>query len=601
MRFLFMVIKGDKKVTNILHSARAVLRGYEWKVAVLTGFGFISALLEGIGINAVIPLLSMVTDSKNYGDDAISQFIRGAFEYLNISFSLKYLLTMIVILFTFKAIFTVISNYLQGKILADYEKKSRNKLYHAVIKAKWDFLMQQKIGYLEAVLKNDIAKAGSLLRRLSVILSVIISLVVYIAVAINISFTITLVTLIIGAFIFLIFKPLIYRGRMAAGEEEKIYKSSSHFINENVLGLKTIKSMLIENQVIKKANGFFESLRKIKVRMYLLSAFSKSLLQPISIIFIAIVFAVSYKIGGFNLAALVAVIYLIQRIFQYMQQLVANLHNINELAPYAQTLIRFNKLADENIEREYGNKIFKFEDKIRLNNISFHYTDHKQILKNINFEIKKGEMVGLIGPSGAGKTTIVDLMLRLLKPQDGKILCDEVDINQIKLYEWRSKIGYISQDIFLINDSIENNIKFYDKSITHKKMIEAAKMANIYQEIQELENGFKSIIGERGIFLSAGQRQRVVIARILAREPEILIMDEATSALDNESEVKIQKIINQLKGKITVLVIAHRLSTIMDSDKLLVLENGSIVEQGNPNKLVSDKDSYFYKVYNIRE
>ena len=210
-------------------------------------------------------------------------------------------------------------------------------------------------------------------------------------------------------------------------------------------------------------------------------------------------------------------------------------------------------------------------------------------------------MIGLIGPSGAGKTTIVDIILRLFNPTKGEILLDGNNINSININEWRKNIGYVSQDIFLKNDTIANNIKFYNDSISDREMKEAAKMANIYDFIQSCPDKFATVIGERGLLLSTGQRQRIVIARILARRPKILILDEATSALDNESEVQIQEVIENLKNKVTVLLIAHRLSTVMNCNKLLVLQDGEIKEQGSPKELLADENSYYYKVSNIRQ
>jgi ABC-type multidrug transport system fused ATPase/permease subunit len=180
------------------------------------------------------------------------------------------------------------------------------------------------------------------------------------------------------------------------------------------------------------------------------------------------------------------------------------------------------------------------------------------------------------------------------------MLIDDINAKEVSIQEWRERIGYVSQDIFLMNDTVANNIKFYN-NLTKKELEVAAKQANIYDFIESLPDKFNTVIGERGIMLSAGQRQRIIIARVLARKPELLILDEATSALDNESELKIQKVIENLKGKITVLAIAHRLSTIINSDRVLVLEKGKIKEQGRPQQLLKDKNSYFYKVYNIRK
>ena len=209
--------------------------------------------------------------------------------------------------------------------------------------------------------------------------------------------------------------------------------------------------------------------------------------------------------------------------------------------------------------------------------------------------------MGLIGPSGAGKTTIVDLLLRLYQSQKGIIELDGGDISDIKMKEWRTNIGYVPQDAFMINDTIENNIRFYGDSVTNEDIMEAVKMANIYEFIESQPEKFQAMVGERGTLLSGGQRQRIVLARVLARKPKILILDEATSSLDNESEFLIQKAIEGLRGKISILMIAHRLSTVMIADNLIILENGKIIESGSPKNLLQDENSYFYKNYNLME
>ena len=208
-------------------------------------------------------------------------------------------------------------------------------------------------------------------------------------------------------------------------------------------------------------------------------------------------------------------------------------------------------------------------------------------------------MVGLIGPSGAGKTTIVDLLLRLFRPQNGELLIDGTNIDEVDKKSWHDNIGYVSQDIFLINDTIENNIRFYNSSLNHKDIAEVTKSANIYDFIESLPDKLQTFVGERGVQLSGGQRQRIVLARILARKPSILVLDEATSALDNESEHKIQEAIKGLRGKLTILIVAHRLSTVMHADKIAVIKDGIIAEEGSPQELLSNTESYFYKNYNI--
>lgn len=591
----------NNRIFTIIKLSKQAFGKYKLQIIVLTVLGFVSGLLEGIGINALIPLFSFAAGDGKGGDDIISQTIERFFLYFNINFSLKYLLIFICLLFVFKAIVLVLCNYIKVRITADYEEQTRNDLLEKTLKADWPYLLKQKLGYLETVLMTDVRMAALLLQQISGIIMIFTSLLMYVLIAINISVYITLITLILGLVLFLFLKPLIYKTKVVAHQTSIINKQVAHYVNENIIGIKTVKAMFVGSKVIEIGREYFRKLKKLRIKAFLLRSINGALMQPISLIFICVIFAFSYKAPNFNFAALLAVIYLIQRIFLYLQQAQSSMHGINESVPYLMSVLNYQEKAIKNKEKSYGSSRFKFSNAMEFKDVSFSYQPEKEILSGINFSIKKGEMVGLIGSSGAGKTTIVDLILRLLKPDNGVILLDREDITKINMKEWRKNIGYVSQDIFLMNDTIANNIKFYDSTITDADARGAAKMANIYDFIQSCPDKFSTEIGERGILLSAGQRQRIIIARILARKPKLLILDEATSALDNESEIKIQKVIENLKGKVTVLAVAHRLSTILNSDKILVLDNGKIIEQGIPAELLKDKESYFYKVYNIRE
>jgi len=591
----------DKRLSTIIKLSKQAFGEYKLQIIILTILGFASGLLEGIGINATVPLISSVAKEGAKEADIVSRIIADVFGYFNIDFSLKFILIFITLLFILKAITLIICNFIKIKITATYEEQTRNKLFGKTLKANWPYLSQQKLVHLATILRTKIAQSAGLLDTISTSIMAISGLIVYIAIAINISLNITLFTLAFGALLFLFIKPLMYRTRIMATEVASINKHVAHYINENILGLKAIKSLLVDNKIVEKGKDYFQKLKNFKIKITLLKAIPSTLMQPISLVFVCVVFAFAYKTPGFSFAVFIPIMYLIYRIFQYIQKIQGNLHSINVAVPYLKDALKFENEAIKNKEEIGGTKSFTFNNNLEFKNVNFSYNSDKTVLSNLNFEIKKGQMVGLIGPSGVGKTTIVDLILRLLSPTQGKVLADNQDISKININQWRKNIGYVPQDIFLINDTILNNIKFYDNKITNEQIKQIAKQANIYKFIQTLPHKFSSVIGERVIFLSAGQRQRIVIARVLARNPKFLILDEATSALDNESEIKVQKAIENLRGKITVFVVAHRLSTVKNCDNLLILEEGKIVEKGAPNKLLKDKRSYFYKVYNIRE
>ncbi len=574
---------------------------YKSHIAVLAVLGFVGGFFGGIGINALVPLLSFALGQEVETTDVVSKTIKDIFYYINIDFTLKYLLILVAVLFVLKAVLSISFSYINGRILADYEEKKRNKLFKAMIDSSWGYLLGQKLGHLETVLMTDVTYTRSLMILVSSGFLIVTNLIVYTFIAVNISFYITLMTFAIGGGIFLaLFRPIVSRVKKISAEDEQTTKQIAHYVNESILGMKTIKAMSSERSVIRVMGDYFKKIKNLRIRSALANMFGNTLTEPISVIFLAVVFAISYKTTEFSLPGFLVVMYVSKQIFVYLDQLQALFVGASSITHYAQKILDYEETANINREQSGDGAEFIFNDSLQFRAASFSYKERKDVLKNLSFTIKRGSMVGIIGPSGAGKTTIVDLILRLFSPTSGEILMDGKNVESIGIAKWREKIGYVSQDVFLMNESVADNIRFYDDSISDEDVQYAAKMANIYDTIQTLPDKFKTNIGERGILLSGGQRQRIAIARALARKPQILIFDEATSALDNESEQQIQRTIRELKGKMTVIVIAHRLSTITNSDALIVLQNGKISEQGAPQALLQNKDSYFYKAYNIR-
>lgn len=575
---------------------------YRLKFSLMVVLGTVAGLFGGIGIGALIPLFSIVTDKKNAETDTISKIIEKFFSVLHIEYNVFFLLAFIILVFVLKAIVTYFTYYTNQKVAADYEKQTRNELFEMTIKADWPFLLEQKIGYLESILAQDIYASSGILSSINLLIMVVTSLVMYAIIAFNISAPIATLTFGIGLVLFFSLKPLFYRSRRLAYNASLVSKQISHHVGELTIGAKTVKTMAAENEVTKNGNKYFEDLWHMRIKTDLYNRIPGTLLEPISLIFISLIFLFYYYYGSsFSIASFAAIVYLIQKEFNFMQSIQNGLNSINQGLPQLKIIMDYKKTASSHMEVDSGSEPFQFKEKLELKNISFAYNKENKILSGLNLIVKRGEMVGLIGPSGAGKTTLVDIILGLFPPGSGEILLDGKNMSAINRKSWRKNIGYVSQDTFLLNDTIENNIRFHNNLITKEDIIRAVKIANIYDFIENQPDKFSTMVGERGVKLSGGQRQRIILARILAKNPEILILDEATSALDNESELLIHKAIAELKGKMTMLVIAHRLSTIMSSDKLLVLENGKIMEQGRPEELLKDKDSYFYKVYNIHE
>ncbi len=254
---------------------------------------------------------------------------------------------------------------------------------------------------------------------------------------------------------------------------------------------------------------------------------------------------------------------------------------------------------DEEPEKEGATELVVTEGHIKFNNVSFSYNEAKEVLHNVTLDIKPGNKLALVGPSGGGKTTICHLIPNFYKLEEGEIYIDDQEINDVTLESLRRNIGIVQQDVFLFNGSMKENILYGRLDATEEEIIEAAKKANIHDYIMTLPEGYDTQIGERGVKLSGGQKQRLSIARVFLKNPAILILDEATSALDNTTEILIQSALDELcKGR-TTLVVAHRLSTIKNADEIVVIANGAIKEQGTHDELV-EKDGIYAKLYSLQ-
>ncbi len=583
---------------SFLTEFRQAFAPYKWRIVCMAILSFVSGILEGVGITAVIPLFSFI-GGGGVATDNISVTIAKLFTYLHLPYTARFLLGFMLVLFVAKAVFLLVSQQISARVVADFQRKTQESLLRKTFASTWPFLSSQKVGHLDQMLSTEVANSAAILLYISNGILVVVNLFIYSALVFNISPSVAVLTVLSGGALSFVFFPLLKKARMVSAGMVRENKELAHFASEHIIGAKTIKSMHLEEATFSRGMELSNKMRNLYLRLSLIRNGTASLLQLVGVFFVVGLFVFMYRTSVFAFASFAVAVYALNKVFVNIQFAQSTAHAISMQAPYLSSLQKYQREADEQKEIETGSRPFSFEWELRFQSVEFAYRKNEPALKNISFSLKKGEVVGLIGHSGAGKTTVVDMILRLIEPNSGAVLLDGKDIREVGLREWREHIGYVSQEVFLLNDTIENNIRFYNNAITKSDIKEAARMANIYDFVMSLPEKWNTPVGERGVMLSGGERQRVMLARVLARKASILVLDEATSALDSESEMLIQKAIMGLKGKVTVLAIAHRLSTVKASDTLIVLQEGKVVEQGSPDVLLKDEQSNFFKMYHI--
>lgn len=580
-----------KRFGNIRTLAR-LYGAYRFHLAALVALGFFGAILDGLAINIAIPSLSFLINPGTVPTDLVSRAIASVFAFFSVSFSFQNLIILIMMLLMLRAVAQVVFGYVRGWITGDFLANESKTLLGMMFSASWAFLLKQKMGYIQNTLERDMQRSSTLLEAMGQLIQSTTGFLMYLIIAFNISPTMTLFTLGGGVVLALVVRPLLIRTQLAGGQMAHTEKQVSQFVSEHIIGMKTMKAAAVEKSAYAYGASLFERLRGLYIRLSLTRSLSTSFFQPFAMVFVVILFMLTYHTPEFSLVAFAATLYLIQKIFTYLESGQSSLHVVRELIPYAASIDSFKReLAGMKDETASGTEPFVFEKEIAFDAVSFSHGE-KRVLNDVSFAIRKGETVAIIGPSGAGKTSVADLLLRLFRPDTGRLLIDGTPAENVSLSGMRSRIGYVTQDTFLLNASIEDNIRFY-RDIDDATITQAATDANLDEFVSLLPEGLATVVGDRGVMLSGGQRQRIALARALAGRPAILLLDEATSALDRESERMVQEAIRSLQGKITVIMIAHRLSTIEHADRVLVFAAGKIVEDGAPKVLAQDPNSYY--------
>ena len=587
------------------------------------------AVLNGLSIYLVIPLLdtlfqgsgasqqvsttqSLQSSSSflpdflvNLKDMASQWFADFVYSGDKIEILLKICLVILIVFFL-KNLFGYLQSYLMSYVEYSSMNDLRDAAYKHLHKLPISYFKKERVGNLISRFTNDISKMqDSISATFSSLIKEPLTIIVFLIIAISISWQLTLFAAVILPVSMLAIMWIGLKVRKQSTMAQRKIADITSVLQETISGVKIVKAFGMEpyenKKFVKETKSYLKTILKI-VRI-------RDAASPITEMISIVVGAVIIYYGGtlvLKSATISASLFMgfLLAIFQMMKPIkdLSTVNNrIQEASAAADRVFEILDTVPDIKDSKDAKALGGFKGTISFNNVSFKYEDSEEwVLDDINIEVFKGDIVALVGPSGGGKSTLVDLIPRFYDPAKGSILIDGEDIRNYTLNSLRSRMGIVSQETFLFNSSIKDNIAYGLDNYPDEKIIEAAKAANAHEFIVQTPEGYDTVVGERGVKLSGGQRQRLTIARAILKNPDIMIFDEATSALDSESEILVQEAIERMMKNRTTVVIAHRLSTIRNATRIIVIDKGKIIQIGTHQELMQKENGLYKKLYEMQ-
>ncbi|NRG32277.1 ABC transporter ATP-binding protein [Niallia circulans] len=552
--------------------------------------------LEGISIYLLIPMLSVIGLLNMQINDLFPiTLIVAAMEKLPFQLNLTSVLLIYLLLIGGQALLQRSQTILNTDIQQNFIKQLRLETYESLIKVKWEYMLRKRKSDFNYILTTEISRVGVGTHSIIQLISIVFFTIVQIMLAFLLSPSLTSIVLIIGGLLSIFMRKFVRNSKTIGKETTELMNDYFGGITEQFSGMKDMKSNMLEPSFFDWFQSKSHLIHHNVMNLVRLNAKSVFIYRLMAGILIVLFVSISFSFLKLPPEKLMVIILIFSRLWPRFSSLQSNVEQIVSMFPALDHVLRVQ--AESNKSQEWSTfrtrewEPFTLEQAIECDHVYFRYQPSQEdwTLTNVNIHFPLKKTTAIVGPSGAGKTTLVDLVMGLLQPEKGRLLVNGKSLTEEELLLYRNSISYVAQEPFLFHSSIRDNLLMVAPKATELELWQALSFAAAENFVKQMPEGLDTVIGDRGIRLSGGERQRLVLARAILRKPAILILDEATSALDSENEQKIQQAIDQLKGRMTIIVIAHRLSTIRNADKVMVLESGKVIQEGEYKQLAQTK------------
>ena len=553
---------------------------------IITGLILVCGLFEVVSLGTLVPLIDIIGNNQEPTGN-LWNLLKSVFGLINVELNFTTLLIALSGFFLVGQVLVYIRQKMQINLRFSFVTDIKERIFSHLLHADLSYHYDKKVGNFLDTILVETERAGSGVYVITDLISNSVLILVYVAMLVYISFDLTLICIAVVIVMLFFVNRLLENSKIFGIQCVDSNIEINEYTTERLSLVKLIKTYSNENYESNLFSRIADRFRIVNTKFVINGAKIELLFQSIMFIVAIVIVYLSFAVFNLSMGLIAVFLFILIRLTTPLRGINSQRH---ELAGLLAGLSKVDQIITESANTTSINdgpkKFEEIREKIQITNVTFTYSADRPVFNDVNLTIKKNDLIAFVGPSGGGKSTLVDLLIRLIEPTSGSIEIDDENIQHYNLRSYHNKIGVVSQDIFIFNESVLYNICYGAGDLSLERAQEAAKIAYAHEFIMALPQGYDTPLGDRGVKLSGGQKQRIALARALCKNPAILILDEATSALDTESEKIIQNSINAIKHKYTIIVVAHRISTIENADKIFVIEEGRIMESGSHQELL---------------